>query len=168
MIPLEAGILDINATLVAQIVVFLVTLLVLYRVAWGPVMRALEARRARIQEGLEASERAQRELQAAQEERRAQLEAARREAQQLLEQARRSGEALREEAQRKALEEAQRLQQSARAEIERERAGVAQELRAHISDLALRAAERVLGETLDAEKHRQLIERAIDEAELRV
>ncbi len=166
MVLLEAGILTINATFVAQLLVFLVTLAVLYRAAWGPVLRALDARRVRIQQGIEAAEQAQREREIAEQEHRARLDVARREAQALLEQATRMGEAVREEAARKAKEEAAQILERAHADIERERLTTTQELRAQVTDLALRAAERVIGETLDAQKHRTLIERTIQEAEL--
>jgi F0F1-type ATP synthase membrane subunit b/b' len=36
-----------------------------------------------------------------------------------------------------------------------------------VADLAVSAASRIIGESLDAKKHRQLIERAIEEAEIR-
>ncbi len=166
MILLEAGILTLNATFVAQLLVFLVTLAVLYRVAWGPVLRALDARRARIQEGIEAAEQAKRDREAAERERQAELEQARREAQAMLEQATRMGEAVREDYDRRAKEEYTRILERARADIERERQTAMQQLRAQVTDLALRAAERVIGETLDAQKHKALIERTIEEAEL--
>ncbi len=167
MVLLEAGILQINATLVAQLLVFLVTLTVLYRVAWGPIVRALEARRARIQEGIEAAERAQQELAAAEQAHRAKLEEARREAQALLEQATRMAEVLREDLKGKAKQEAGQIKQQALTEIERERQRTAQELRRQVVDLALLAAERVIRESLDSPKHRALIERTIEEAEAR-
>jgi F-type H+-transporting ATPase subunit b len=168
VVVLEAGILDINATLVAQLLVFLVTLFVLYRVAWGPVLQALEARRRRIQEGVEAAERAQRELEAAEQAHRARLEKAQQEARALIEQATRMGQSVREELQQKGKQEAARLVERARAEIARERQGAAQQLRSQVADLALLAAERIIGESLDAARHRALIERTIEEAELRV
>jgi len=42
-----------------------------------------------------------------------------------------------------------------------------QDLRAQVADLALLAAGRIIGESLDAKKHRELIERAIQETEIR-
>ncbi len=168
MILLDAGILELNATLVAQLLVFLVTLFVLYRAAWGPVVRALEARRARLQEGLEAAERAQRELEAAERAHRDRLEEAQRQAQAVIEQAARTGQSLREELRQRGKQEAAQLVERAQAEMVRERQGVTVELRAQVADLALLAAERVIGAALDHERHRALIEQTIAEAELRV
>jgi F-type H+-transporting ATPase subunit b len=94
VIPLDAGLLTLNGTLIAQLITFLVTLGLLYRLAWGPLLRLLNARRARIQDGIEAAEQAKREREKAEQEYRAKLDEARKEAQKLIDQAQRMGESL--------------------------------------------------------------------------
>ena len=167
MTRLEAGLLTINGTLIAQLLIFLVMLGVLYRFAWGPLLRILNQRRARIAQGVEARERAMQELAAAERERQAKLEEARREAQALLDRIAKQGEDLRKELEAKAREQAEALTAKARAEIRQERQKAVQDLRLQVADLALLAAGRIIGESLDAKKHRELIERAIEEAEIR-
>jgi F-type H+-transporting ATPase subunit b len=167
MIPLQAGLLTLNGTLIAELIIFLVTLGILYRWAWGPVLNILEARRKRIQEGVEATERAKQELEAAEKERQAKLEEARREAQAILDRIAKQGEELRKELETKAREQADALIGRARAEIQQERAMAVQDLRSQVADLAVMAAGRIIGESLDAKKHRELIERTIEEAEIR-
>ena len=49
----------------------------------------------------------------------------------------------------------------------KEREKAVQDLREQVADLAVLAASRIIGESLDAKKHRELIERAIEEAEVR-
>ncbi|HEY8678042.1 MAG TPA: F0F1 ATP synthase subunit B [Candidatus Dormibacteraeota bacterium] len=166
MILLDAGLLTINGTLIAQLLVFLAMLFVLSRVAWGPLVRMLEARRARIQEGIEATDRAKRDREAAENEYRAKLDEARGEAQKMVEQAQKMGESLRQELEVKAKERAEQIIAQAKKEIGQERERAVQGLRAQVADLAVLAAGRVIGETLDSPKHRQLIDRAIEEAEL--
>ena len=166
MVLLDAGILTINGTFLAQLIIFLVTLAVLYRFAWGPILNALEQRRRRIQDGIEAAEKAQRERQAAEEEYRAKLDEARREGQALIEQVTKRSELLRQELEAKAKEQADEMIAKARVEIERERKRAVEDLRRQVTDLAVLAAGRVIGENLDAQKHRQLIDRAVEEAEL--
>ena len=166
MILLDAGLLTINGTLIAQLLIFLAMLGVLSRVAWGPLVKMLEARRARIQEGIEATDRAKRDREAAEQEYRAKLEEARQEAQKMVEQAQRMGESLRQELERKAREQADQIVAQAKKEIGQERERAVQSLRAEVADLAVMAAGRVIGETLDPAKHRKLIDRAIEEAEL--
>jgi F-type H+-transporting ATPase subunit b len=167
MTRLDAGLLTINATLIAQLLIFLVMLGVLYRFAWGPLLRILDERRARIAQGVEATERAMQELAAAEKERQAKLDEARREAQALLDRIAKQGEDLRKELEAKAREQAEALTAKARAEIQQERQKAVQDLRLQVADLAVLAAGRIIGESLDAKKHRELIERAIEEAEIR-
>jgi F-type H+-transporting ATPase subunit b len=167
MTRLAAGLLTINGTLIAQLVIFLVMLGILYRVAWGPLLRILNERRARIAQGVEATQRALQELEAAEKERQAKLEDARREAQAMLDRITKQAEDLRKELEAKAREQAEALIAKARAEIQQERQKAVQDLRSQVADLAVMAAGRIIGESLDAKKHRELIERAIEEAEIR-
>ena len=55
MTRLDAGLLTLNGTLIAQLLIFLVMLGVLWRFAWDPLLRNLNERRERIQQGVEAS-----------------------------------------------------------------------------------------------------------------
>jgi F-type H+-transporting ATPase subunit b len=167
MTRLDAGLLTINGTLIAQLVIFLLVLGVLYRLAWGPLLRILNERRARIAQGVEATQKAIQELEAAERERQAKLEEARREAQTILDRIAKQGEDLRKELEVKAREQAEALIAKARAEIQQERQKAVQDLRSQVADLAVMAAGRIIGESLDLKKHRELIERTIEEAEIR-
>jgi F-type H+-transporting ATPase subunit b len=167
MTRLDAGLLTINGTLIAQLVIFLLVLFILYRLAWGPLLKILNERRARIAQGVEATQKALQELAAAERERQAKLEEARREAQAMLDRITKQAEDLRKELEAKAREQAEALTAKARAEIQQERQKAVQDLRSQVADLAVMAAGRIIGESLDAKKHRELIERAIEEAEIR-
>jgi F-type H+-transporting ATPase subunit b len=166
VIRLAAGLLTINGTLIAQLVIFLVMLGVLYRFAWGPLLRILNERRERIAQGVQATQRAMQELEAAERERQAKLEEARREAQAILDRIAKQAEDLRKELEAKAREQSEALIVKARAEIQQERQKAVQDLRSQVADLAVMAASRIIGESLDAKKHRELIERTIQEAEV--
>jgi F-type H+-transporting ATPase subunit b len=167
MIRLQAGLLTINGTLIAQLLIFLVTLGVLYRFAWGPLLNILEARRRRIQEGVEAAEQAKRDREAAAREYQARLEEARREGQRIIDRISKEGEDLRKELEAKARQDADGIIARARAEIEQERQSAVQDLRRQAADLAVLAASRIIGESLDEKKHRELIDRAVEEADVR-
>jgi F-type H+-transporting ATPase subunit b len=167
MTRLDAGLLTLNGTLIAQLLIFLVMLGVLYRFAWGPLLKILNERRERIQQGVEATARAKQELEAAERERQAKLEEARREAQAMLDRITKQAEDLRKELEAKAREQAEALIAKGRAEIQQERAKAVEDLREQVADLAVMAAGRIIGESLDAKKHRELIERTIEEAEIR-
>lgn len=166
MVLLDAGILTLNGTFVAQLIIFLVTLVVLYRFAWGPILKVLDERKRRIQEGIEAADRAQREREAAEAEYQSKLDEARREGQALIEKVTQQSDQLRKELEAKAREQAEQLIAKARTEIQQERKRAVEDLRRQVADIAVSAAGRVIGETLDPAKHRKLIDQAIEQAEL--
>lgn len=167
MIRLQAGLLTLNGTLIAELIIFLITLGFLYRVAWGPLLTILEARRKRIEEGVKAAEQAKRDREAAQDEYQARLEEARREGQRILDRIAKEGEELRKELEAKARQDAEGIITRARAEIEQERQSAVQDLRRQVADLAVLAASRIIGESLDEKKHRELIDRAVEAADVR-
>lgn len=159
----EAGLLDLNATFWIELVAFLLMLGVLARYVYPRVIEAAEARQKAIAAELEAAEKSRQEAEARLAEAEKNLQAARVSAQEIVAGATRSGEQLRQESKQKAEEEAKRLTQAARKEIEAEREKAIQSVREDVAGLVVAATEKVLGETLDASKHKQLIERAIAE-----
>ena len=156
-----------NLTLLIQDIAFFLLLFLIARYLYRPIVQVLEARTKRIQDGLRAADEAKRDREAAQQEYQLRMEAARREGQALLDRIAKQGEDLRKELGAKAREQAEGLVAKARAEIQQEREKAVQDLRAQVADLALLAASRIIGESLDVKKHHELIERAIEEAQIR-
>ncbi len=151
-------------SLIAQIINFTILLIVLRMFAYKPVMRLLDERKKRIQEGLEASEEAKRRLAETEKEAAAQLERARQEGQGLIGQAQQISTRIQEEARQQARTEAEQLLERARSEIQLERDGAIAELRREFADLTITAAERVIRQSLDRQAHRRLIEEVLSEA----
>jgi F-type H+-transporting ATPase subunit b len=156
-----------NLTLLIQDIAFFALLFLIARYLYRPIVQVLEARTKRIQEGLRAAEEAQKDREAAEREYHQRLDQARKEGQELLDRIAKQGEDLRKDLEAKAREQAEGLIAKARAEIQQEREKAVQDLRGQVADLAVRAASRIIGESLDAKKHGELIERAIDTAEIR-
>ncbi|MDQ6712606.1 MAG: F0F1 ATP synthase subunit B [Candidatus Dormibacteraeota bacterium] len=156
-----------NLTLLIQDIAFFLLLFLIARYLYRPIMQVLEARTKRIQDGLRAADEAKRDREAADKEYQLRMEAARREGQALLDRIAKQGEDLRKELESKARGQAEGLIARARAEIQQEREKAVQDLREQVADLAVLAASRIIGESLDAKKHRELIERTIEEAKIR-
>ena len=156
-----------NLTLLIQDLAFIVLMVLLVRYLYRPISQVLEARTKRIAEGLRAAEEAKKDRQAAEAEYQERLAEARREGQALLDRIAKQAEELRKELEAKARDQAEGLIARARAEIQQEREKAVQDLRSQVADLAVMAAGRIIGESLDAKKHRELIERTIEEAEIR-
>jgi F-type H+-transporting ATPase subunit b len=74
------------------------------------------------------------------------------------------GERLKEEARREAREEAQSIIDKTRAELEEERDKAIDDLRREFVDISIMAAEKVINEALDKERHRRLIEKTLEES----
>ena len=159
----EAGVIEINGTVVVELITFLVMLAILARYVYPEIVRLAEARQRAIAEQLEEAEKARADAEAHLKEAQAKLEDARKTAQGVVDAAAKSGEQLRAELKQKAEEDAKRIAESARKEIEVERDRALQSVRGEVAGLVVAATEKVIGETLDVNKHRQLIERAIEE-----
>jgi F-type H+-transporting ATPase subunit b len=150
--------------LVAQIINVGILLVVLYLVAYKPVMRMLDERSRRIRESMEQAEAVKEQVARAEEEARRQLEAAAQEGQKRIAQAVQIGEELKRKAQEEARREAEALIARARAEIKREREEAIDELRRAVADLTILAAGKVIERSLDKEAHRELIEKVLEES----
>ncbi len=158
-----AGVIDLNGTVIVEIITFIVMLAVLARWIYPEVVRIAEARQRSIAEQLREAEEARSQAEARLKEAESRLNDARRTAQEVIDSAGKSGEQLRQEMRQRAEEEARRLTENARKEIEAERERAIESVRGEVADLVVTATEKVIGETLDDRRHKQLIERAIQE-----
>jgi len=150
--------------LVAFVINFIILFALLSIVLYKPVLKMLDERQARIKESIEEAERIKEQTAHSEEQIKAHLEAARKEGQAIIAQAGQIGERLKEEAKEGARQEAEALIARAHAEIEQERDKAIEELRKEFADIAILAAEKVINETLDREKHRKLINEALQES----
>jgi len=151
--------------LLAQLINFGILFGLLFGVLYKPMRRMFDERSARIKASMEQAEGIKEQMAQTQEQVREQLEAARREGQAILARATQMGEQLKEEAKQEAKQEAAAIVVMARAEIERERDAAIAQLRNQFVDLAIAAAEKVVSKTLDREKHRQMIEEVLEQAQ---
>jgi F-type H+-transporting ATPase subunit b len=158
-----AGVIEINGTVIVELVAFLLMLAILGRYVYPEIVKVAEARQRAIAEQLKEAEQARAEAEKRLTEAQERLNDARKTAQGVLEAATKSGEQLRQELRQKAEEEARRIAESARKEIEAERDRAIQSVRNEVADMVVLATEKVIGESLDDTRHRRLIERAVEE-----
>ena len=126
------------------VITFVLLLIVLRKVAWGPILTALEQREHTIRNSLEEAQRARQEAEQLLAQHQQMLTDANREVGRLLEQGREEAERLRISLTEQAREEAQRLTEAAQREIVREKQLAMQELKNTAADLALAAAGHLL------------------------
>jgi F-type H+-transporting ATPase subunit b len=151
--------------LISQIVNFTLLAVLLYFVAYKPVLRMLDERSARIKKGLEDAEEAARKAAEMEQEFEARMVDARKEGQEIIAQATQMSEKARQDILDKARQEAQAQIEKAKEEIGREREQAMSELRQQVADLSLTISEKVIGETLDQEGQRRLIAEFLDQTE---
>lgn len=163
----EGGsLLDVNVGLMFwTVLIFVIVLLVLGKFAYPPMLGAVEAREARIREMLEAAERDRAEAEALLAERRAELEQTRTQAQELLAEGRSAAEHLREQMLADTRGEQDALLARARHDIEQERERAVSQVRREAVEVAMAAAEKVIGRNLAADDNRRLVLGYIDELE---
>lgn len=150
-------------SLVAYVVNFLLLLGVLYLIAYRPFLRMLRERRERIQQGLEQTEAAKQVLAEADEQRERVLRGAGREAAALVESARRQAQEELAESRRRGMDEAAAYLSRARLTRDAEEGAARARLQAELAELAVLAAERVLGRMLDRQAHADLVAEAVRE-----
>ncbi len=147
--------------LIAQLINFTILLVVLRLFLFKPIMKAVDERKRRIEEGLQASEQAAHAAEQSQDESRRVLEEARAEGRELVQRAQETSNRLREELEVQARRDADQIVERARAEMALETQRAVQALRAEFADLTVRAAERVVGQSLDRDAHQRLIDEVL-------
>lgn len=150
--------MNLNYTMIGQSITFFLFVWFCWKFIWPPLINAMRERQTTIAEGLAAAERASLDLELAQERVSDQLKEAKEEAAQLIEQARKRVNSMIEEAKDDAREEGERLKEAAKADIELEMNRAKEALRAQVATLVVSGAERVLGESIDAQRHSRLLE----------
>ena len=151
-------------TLAAQVVNFLILLLLLYFFAYKPVLNMLDERSHKIKDSMEEVQKVKEQATQTEEEFKKKIEAASKQGQEVIARAMRTGEEARQRAQVEAKQEAQVLVDKARVEIQRERNETIGELRQEFADLTIVAAEKVIEKSLDKQTHREIIDKVLAES----
>ncbi len=151
--------------LILGAVAFFILFAFMYRWVVPRVNQMLEARRDKIQGDLEKAEEAKSEADKLLADYREQLSGARDEANRVIEEARKTADSMRRDLEAKAEEESRAIVAKAQDEIRAERDRVFQELKAQVGELSLQLAGRMVGESLDRDRHLRLVDDYIRDLE---
>ncbi len=152
--------------LASNLINFTILLIVLRLFLYKPVLRLLDERKRRIQEGLERAEQAASQASASEHEARAAIEQAQREGRELVQQAQDTAAQLRVQLEERARADADQIVSRAREEIRVERDQAIELLRREFADLTITAAERVTRQSLDRAAHQRLIDEVLVSSDL--
>ncbi|MBK5929868.1 F0F1 ATP synthase subunit B [Halochromatium salexigens] len=150
--------MNINLTLISQMIAFAVFVAFCMKYVWPPIMKALDERATKIAEGLAAAERGQQEQEIGRQKALEEMKAAKTKAADIVAQAQKRYNEVMDEAKRDAQGEAERIRTAAHAEIEQETNRAREELRERMATLAVAAAEKVLEKEVDASAHKALLD----------
>ena len=143
--------------------VFLSLLAILWKFAWGPILEMVQDREDGIQSRLDQAANERGEAAKLLAEHRQQMADARRQTQQMIAEGKEAGERVRQDIEDKARAEGDAMIERARESIEREKDAALEELRKESVDLALAAAAKLVQESLDEKKDRELVMGFIEE-----
>lgn len=153
------GTLGINGPfLVSQIVNFLILFGALSLFLWKPVLKMLNERKQRIAQGLEDAEEARKDRERAQAEYEEHIKQAHREREEILAKAAEEGGQAKAEALAQARAQAEQIAAEAKEIVERERQRMLADLRGQVAALSIAAANKLIGEALDEQRQRRLID----------
>ena len=160
----SGGLMDINPGLIFwTVITFVLLLLLLRKVAWKPILSALDKRESDIKESLEQAEKAKEEAQKILDQNQANLAKAEDESKKIIEQSRAYAENLKEQLMKDSKEQAKKIVEDASDEIQRQKDAAFEELKIQIAEIAVNAAEKIIKQNVDAEKNKQIVAKYLDE-----
>ena len=149
--------MDINVTLVFQMIAFGLFVWFTMKMVWPPILQAMEERKAKIAAGLAAAEKGEQSLTEAAAKSDEALKEARAQAQDILSGANKQASNIVEQAKEQAKSEAERIVANAHEEVQRETAKAREELRKQVGDLAVLGAAKILKREVNAEAHAEVL-----------
>ena len=155
------GLINLDKSLILQVVNFLILLFLLTKVLYRPLLAKMEERARAIKTSLDEAQAARAEAQRQREEHAAQIRSAHAEAQAIRAQAVKEAQEEQQKLVAQARAEATRLVDSARAELDQDVRRARQQLRQEVADLAIGVAERVIQRSLRDEDHRKIVQDAL-------
>lgn len=150
--------MNINLTLIGQLISFVIFVWFTMKFVWTPIMGALDVRRKEIADGLAAAERGQHEQELAEARAKDVLHDAKSQAAEIVSQAQRRATEIIDDAKEQARTEGERLIHGAQAEIEQEVNRAREDLREKVAELAIFGAERILRKEIDRSAHKEIVD----------
>ena len=141
----------------------MIVLLILKKIAWGPILTALEEREKGIQSSIDRAHQAKDESEAILRKNKELLAKADAESDRIIREGKDFAEKLRADISQKAQAEAQKMISSAKEEIEQEKRRALDVLRNEVADLAVKGAEKIIKTTLDADIQKRIVDSMIQD-----
>ena len=149
--------IELNATLIAQILNFLILVVILRLVAYKPVARMLQQRSDKIQGDLDKAESDRKEAEATLVQYKQKLSDANVKAQEIIDKAEKVARDERDAAVEATKREIEQMKKNAEEDIQRDRERIAAQLRGEVVSLSLAAAGKLISKNIDNKENERLI-----------
>ena len=151
-----------GGTLLWSVITFLLLLVVLKKVAWAPIIQALETREAEIKDALSSADKARENAEKASKDYDDLVKKARAEAQEIIAESKNTSERVRTEIKETADKEAREMLEKAQIQISAEREKAINEIKTVVVDFSIQAASKVIEKNIDSEDNRRIITDTIE------
>lgn len=150
--------MDINITLIGQMITFVIFVGFTMKFVWPPLKKAMDERKAKIADGLASADRAEKELEVARRKANQMIQEAKAQAAKLIEQANMRAMQIDEKAKETARVDAERIRKAANDEAEAQMRTMRQELRKEVANIAVQGAEKLIRKQINMTTNNQLLE----------
>ena len=149
--------MDINITLVGQMITFAIFVVFTMKFVWPPLRKALDERREKIADGLASADRASRELEVAKRQSAEVLREAKAKATEIIDGAYTRAHKVDEQAKEGAIVAADKIKSMAMAEIEQEKIKAKVELKTELVTLAMAGASKIISAQVDEQASNEIL-----------
>lgn len=149
--------MNLNATIIAQVIVFGILVGFTLKYVWPPIAKALDERADKIAEGLAAAERGKSDFEQAEKKVAELLSEGRTQVTEMVSNAEKRAAQIVEEAKAQATSEAARIAAQAKADVEQEVNRAREALREQVAALAVKGAEAILQREIDQKQHEKML-----------
>lgn len=155
--------MDLNLTLVGQMITFIILVWVTMKYVWPPLMKVMDERRKKIAEGLAAAERGQHDLELAQYKAKEIIREAKAQASVIIEQANQRAHKIAEEAELEARHIAERIKKLAEGEVEQQISEAKSQLRKQVAGIVVASTEKLLHHNINEATNQKLLAELAEE-----
>ena len=155
--------MELNLTLLGEMITFIVFIVVTMKFIWPPLMKAMEERRQKIADGLSAAELGKQQLIVVKQQSEEMVKKAKLEAEHIVDHASTRAVKLVDHAKLQGKQETKRIIQKAYIEIEEEVKRTKQMLQSDIVNIAVSIAEKLLEKNIDKSVNQKLFDKLLAE-----
>ncbi|MBX9598463.1 MAG: F0F1 ATP synthase subunit B [Burkholderiales bacterium] len=149
--------MNINATMLGEMITFILLVLFTMKFVWPPISGMLEERASRITDGLAAAEKGKQQLLDAEANIAEELKKIQARAGEIIANAEKRANQVIEESKERARIEGDKIIADAKAQIEQDFVRMKEDLRLRVSDLVIRGTEQILRVEIDQSRHEKIL-----------